>query len=147
MERDTSSDNLIRSLDTADAKLPIKMFIVALVAVLVVGIGAGYAVSKARGGSTMGRGGSKGPVQKTAGTQNTKIFKDKAEGILKEGGVEGEGSFHLERPGGTSQNVYLTSSSLDLSGYIGRKVRVQGETFSAQKAGWLMDVGYVEVLP
>ncbi|MDO8497073.1 MAG: hypothetical protein Q7S61_00820 [bacterium] len=145
MVHDASSDNLIRSLDTADTKLPIKMFVVALVAVLVVGVGAGYAVSQARGGSTTG-GASKGPVQKTAGTQNTKIFKDKAEGILKEGGVEGEGSFHLERPGGTSQNVYLTSSSLDLSGYIGRKVRVQGETFSAEKAGWLMDVGYVEVL-
>ena len=60
--------------------------------------------------------------------------------------MEGEGSFHLERPGGTSQNVYLTSSTVDLSEYVGKKVKVYGETFQGEKAGWLMDVGLVEVL-
>jgi len=83
---------------------------------------------------------------KTAGTMNKEIFKDKAEGLLKEGGVDGEGNFHLERPGGLSQNVYLTSSTIDLAGYIGKKVRVWGATFKGQQAGWLMDVGYIETL-
>ncbi|PJB88550.1 hypothetical protein CO083_02310, partial [Candidatus Roizmanbacteria bacterium CG_4_9_14_0_8_um_filter_34_12] len=83
---------------------------------------------------------------KTAGTLNKEIFKDKTEGLLKEGGIDGEGNFHLERPGGLSQNVYLTSSTIDLSGYIGKKVRVWGATFKGQQAGWLMDVGYIETL-
>jgi len=84
--------------------------------------------------------------QKTAGIADKKTFKDQAEGTLKEGGIDGEGNFHLERPGGASQNVYLTSSTVDLSLYIGKKVRVYGQTFAGQKAGWLMDVGLVEVL-
>jgi hypothetical protein len=29
---------------------------------------------------------------------------------------------------------------------VGKKVRVYGQTFAGQKAGWLMDVGYIEVL-
>jgi hypothetical protein len=84
--------------------------------------------------------------QKTAGIIDKKTFKDQAEGTLKEGGIDGEGNFHLERPGGVSQNVYLTSSTVDLSLYVEKKVRVYGQTFAGQKAGWLMDVGLVEVL-
>ncbi len=83
---------------------------------------------------------------KSAGIADKKTFKDQAEGTLREGGADGEGNFHLERPGGDSQNVYLTSTTVDLSQYIGKKVRVWGQTFQAQKAGWLMDVGLVEVL-
>lgn len=84
--------------------------------------------------------------KKTVGIADKKTFKDKAEGVLKEGGIDGEGNFHLERPGGISQNVYLTSSTVDLSQFIGKKVRVWGQTFKGEKAGWLMDVGLVEIL-
>ncbi len=79
------------------------------------------------------------------GSNDTSSFKDVAEGTLKEGGIEGEGQFHLVRPGGESQNVYLTSSLVDLSLFIDKKVKVWGQTQKAQKAGWLMDVGRVEV--
>lgn len=85
-------------------------------------------------------------TEKSEGIMDKKRFPDKAEGKLVEGGIEGEGNFHLVRTGGDSQNVYLTSSIVDLSKYIGKKVRVWGQTFSGQKAGWLMDVGYVENL-
>ncbi|OGK52633.1 hypothetical protein A2966_02205 [Candidatus Roizmanbacteria bacterium RIFCSPLOWO2_01_FULL_41_22] len=95
--------------------------------------------------SNSGSTGSGGQKQ-SAGIVDKKTFKDDAEGRLREGGIDGEGSFHLERPGGTSQNVYLTSATVDLSKFIGKKVRVWGQTFEAQKAGWLMDVGYVEAL-
>lgn len=81
----------------------------------------------------------------SAGIKDTKTFPDDAEGLLREGGFEGEGSFHLERPGGVSQNVYLTSSTVDLSEFVGKKVTVLGQTHRASKAGWLMDVGYVEL--
>lgn len=84
-------------------------------------------------------------TDKASGVLDKKTFKDSAEGIMREGGVDGEGNFHLERPGGASQNAYLTSSTVDLSKYIGKKVTVWGQTFQGQKAGWLMDVGLVEI--
>ncbi len=82
----------------------------------------------------------------SAGILDEKTFPDEAEGTLKEGGFEGEGSFHLERPGGEDQTAYLTSSTVDLAEFVGKKVKVRGQTFTAEKAGWLMDVGYVEVV-
>ena len=80
------------------------------------------------------------------GLKDKQAFKDVATGVLKEGGVDGEGTHHLEREGGVSQNVYLTSSVLDLQQFVERKVQIWGETFAAQKAGWLMDVGKLKVL-
>lgn len=65
---------------------------------------------------------------------------DEAIGVLQTGGFEGEGSHHLVRPGGVDQTVYLTSSVVDLDQFIGHKITIWGDTFSAQKAGWLMDV-------
>ncbi len=78
--------------------------------------------------------------------KNDEAYKDTAEGVLNEGGIDGEGQFHLTRPGGESQNVYITSSNIDLSQFIRTKIKVWGQTQKAQKAGWLMDVGKVEVL-
>lgn len=75
-----------------------------------------------------------------------KGFKDIAEGQIAKGGIDGEGSHHLIREGGESQFVYLTSSIIDLDQFVDKKVKVWGETFEAQKAGWLMDVGRLEVI-
>ncbi len=80
------------------------------------------------------------------GSPNEDDFKDNAQGILQDGGIGNEGSHHLVRPGGVSQNVYLTSSVTDLSKFIGMEVEVWGETFAGEQAGWLMDVGRVKVL-
>jgi len=80
------------------------------------------------------------------GSNDEKTFRDHAVGILKRGGIDGEGSHHLVRPGGPSKNVYLTSSVVDLDLFEGAKVEIWGETFGAKKAGWLMDVGRVKVL-
>ena len=57
-----------------------------------------------------------------------------------------EGSHVLLRPGGASQTVHLTSSVTDLEKFVGMQVRVWGETFRGRSAGWLMDVGRVEVI-
>jgi hypothetical protein len=35
---------------------------------------------------------------------------------------------------------------VDLDRFVNHKVTVWGETFAAQKVGWLMDVGAVKVL-
>ena len=71
---------------------------------------------------------------------------DSATGTLEEGGISGEGTHHLVRDGGKSQYVYLTSTVIDLQSFIGKKVQVWGETISARKAGWLMDVSKVKVV-
>ena len=75
---------------------------------------------------------SKGVI---VGSNDIKTFKDTASGTLKNGGINGEGQFHLVRTGGDSQNVYLTSSSVDLSVFVGKKIKVWGETQRAQYAG------------
>ncbi len=147
-----SDDSLIHNLDNNSAQagptskggLPYPKLFLFLVGMVVFGIAAGFFATKLKGLSNKPSQNEK--VAQTAGIADKKTFKDRTEGILKEGGVDGEGNFHLERPGGASQNVYLTSTTVDLSKYIGKKVRVWGETFQAQKAGWLMDVGLVEVL-
>jgi hypothetical protein len=117
--------------------------------ITLLGVGTGYVLAD-KGGSGIkpDATGSVGKVEqgKIYGTDDTKTFKDTAEGTLEKGGIEGEGQFHLVRPGGESQNVYLTSSYVDLSEFVGKKIKVWGQTQTAQKAGWLMDVGRVEVL-
>ncbi len=124
-----------------------------IVIVLILGVGTGYIASNVSGASKKGplsinKNDSSGEIKKgfTTGVTDTKTFPDTAEGIVREGGIEGEGEYHLERPGGDSQNVYMTSSAVDLSQFIGKKVKVWGQTQTAQTAGWLMDVGKVEVL-
>ena len=131
----------------ANSQISYVGFIRNLIIVLIVGIVIGFAFAKIKGSSTGNKSTNKTTaVEKSAGIIDKKTFKDNAEGILAEGGIDGEGSYHLERPGGVSQNAYLTSSTVDLSKYVGKKVRVWGITFQGQKAGWLMDVGYVEVI-
>lgn len=80
------------------------------------------------------------------GSEDKDTFGDQAQGYLQLGGLNGEGSHSLLRPGGESQTVYLTSSVTDLDQFVGMEVSVWGETFRGQKAGWLMDVGRVEVV-
>ena len=83
-------------------------------------------------------------TETSAGVLDKKTFTDTATGTLREGGFEGEGSHHLER-GGKDQTAYITSSTIDLSPFVGKKVTVWGKTYQSVKAGWLMDVGYVEL--
>lgn len=149
MENVPNSENLIHDLDykTNKNSFVFPQFFLFLIVAIAAGVIVGYLFSLSKKATNKENLGSKSTkVEKTAGIADKETFKDKAEGILKEGGMDGEGNFHLERPGGESQNVYLTSTTVDLSQYIDKKVRVWGETFQAEKAGWLMDVGLVEVL-
>ena len=50
-----------------------------------------------------------GQKKLVVGSSDTKTFRDSAEGTLDAGGVNGEGTHRLIRPGGESQTVYLTS--------------------------------------
>lgn len=149
----TKEDSLMHDFKASGDKGSSQIFSMKVIVILIVaalfGVGTGYVFA---GGTNKPISGDslteKSQVQKGQkyGAGNTAAFKDSAEGVLKKGGLDGEGEYHLERPGGISQNVYVTSSTVDLSLFVNRKIKVRGETFQAQKAGWLMDVGQVEVL-
>lgn len=86
-------------------------------------------------------------VKESAGIPDLETFTDQAEGKLEKGGHEdGVGTHKLIRPGGDDQTAYLTSSTVDLNEFVGKNVRVYGQTNSAPGVSWFMDVGYVEVL-
>lgn len=146
MEQTNTSPSIIKNFGSTPSVSKMKMssLLLLVAAAVIVGVGIGYLPSIFNKTTTSGT--SEKSEVKTAGIVDKKTFKDSAEGTLKEGGIDGEGNFHLERPGGESQNVYLTSTTVDLSSYVGKKVKVWGQTFEAQAAGWFMDVGLVEPL-
>lgn len=127
-----------------------KTLFIFLVVALFAGVLTGYLLGQGKTNTAINSSGEVESSKLTKGTivgsNDTKTFKDIATGIVKSGGINGEGQFHLVRPGGNSQNVYMTSSIVDLSKFVNRKVKVWGETQAAQYAGWLMDVGRVEVV-
>lgn len=150
-----SKDTLIHELDTNSqgAKMN-KSVLIAFAMFILLGLGSGFIISNIVSPTSVGPSGSSDPITTNGITvkkgdvigSDAEDFSDNAEGVLREGGIDGEGAYHLERPGGESQNVYLTSSVLDLSPFVGRKVKVWGQTQAAQSAGWLMDVGRLQVL-
>lgn len=85
-------------------------------------------------------------VGDTFGSADEKTFRDQTEGILMAGGIDGEGSHHIERGANKTQWVYITSSVVDLDLLVGDRVTIWGETNQGKKAGWLMDVGKLKVL-
>lgn len=151
MEKNKSTHaELVRPLEPKNAKSSKGKVLVLLVVVVVLGIGSGLVIAKGTTGKTTSSNEMTAGVAiekgKTFGVNDSSTFKDVAEGTLKDGGIEGEGQYHLERPGGATQYVYLTSSVVDLGLVKGRKIKVWGQTQKAQHAPWLMDVGRVEVL-
>ncbi len=149
--------NLVQDFPTKERKPVLKEVIIPVIAILlIIGVGTltGFFISKR--GSSVGSTSSKeliggaevveGP--KEVGIKDEKVFRDTATGKIEvnKNGEIVEGSHKLLRPGGESQTAYLTSSVLDLNQFVGKCVQIWGETFSAQKVGWLMDVGRVKTL-
>lgn len=148
-QKDIPEEELVRPMNAPSLKPAEKMkLIVGLVYALLVvlGIGTGYLLSQKASlpGSTSQK---PGFIKTTtvAGSTDTKTFRDSAVGVVQKGGLDGEGTHQLIRDGGPSQTVYLISSVVDLDEYVGKKVKVFGQTVAAQKAAWLMDVGKVEL--
>lgn len=129
------------------------LLVVAIFVVLIAGVGAGKVLadrgvgsSKSTGPSGVAVGDTKMGADKEIGLSDEATFKDTAEGVLREGGIDGEGTHKLERNMGPKKDVYLTSTAIDLQSFVGKKVQVWGQTIAGQKAGWLMDVGRVKIL-
>lgn len=126
-----------------------------VVITVILGVGTGYLLNQQIPAAGF-PGSSATPVSQVAtgsikngdvfGSTDVEAFKDSASGYLELGGLDGEGSHRLLRVGGENQTVYLTSSITDLSKFEGMEVKIWGETFRGQKAGWLMDVGQIEII-
>lgn len=123
-----------------------RIMFAAYAVVVVLGIGTGYLLAARGGGSGLAATPTSVKTDKVEGISDTKTFKDSAEGVIEAGGVDGEGSHKLIREGGPSQTAYLVSSVIDLDEYVGKRVRVWGQTMAAKKVSWLMDVGKIERL-
>lgn len=144
--KETINNNFLHSLE--EPKTVRKKMTLAAVLIIAAGILSGFFLSRISTSSTIipSSLSEKKGEKLVVGSTDDKVFRDKAEGVLEEGGIDGEGTHKLIRPGGESQTVYLTSSVLDLNQFIGKKVQIWGETNAAQKAGWLMDVGKIETI-
>lgn len=126
-----------------------KRYVIGVYVLLVLlGVGTGYLLSKKVGSGTSLLQNKPTVVKtdKVEGSTDTKTFKDSAEGTIEKGGMDGEGSHKLIREGGDSQTAFLVSSVINLDDYAGKEVKVWGQTFAAQKASWLMDVGKIELI-
>lgn len=121
-----------------------KLIIGVYAALILLGIGTGYLLSRS---GVVGSPGAPATINtgKAAGSSDLTTFKDTATGVIQKGGTDGEGTHSLIRDGGPSQTVTLMSSVVDLDQYVGKKVKVFGQTMAAKKAAWLMDVGRVEL--
>ncbi len=123
-----------------------KILILVLLVSIVAGVATGHALAQKSGGAAP-RTVSTDNKPAAAAQQDTKTFRDFAEGTIKpiptaKSSEYTEGTHILDRTG--AYPVTLTSSVVDLSKYEGKKVKVYGETQKALKASWLMDVGKVE---
>jgi len=139
-----TGNKLVRKIGGSGKKENL-ILIVGAVLVVLAGIGTGWFLSGGKGKSqTVAEGATQ--TQSEAGIADEKTFKDSAEGVLEEGGIQGEGTHHLKRDSDSTQFVYLTSTVIDLQSFVGKKVQVWGETVQGKKAGWLMDVGKIKVI-
>lgn len=135
------SGHVVKKLP-ADSGTKVKLVVAGLVVVLA-GVGTGWALA----GASLAVPAPGVEVVKnpeTAGEVDESVFTDTAYGILREGGIEGEGTHYLDTGAGPEKYVYLFSTVLDLTSFVGKKVEVRGQTLAAEKAGWLMDVGSIK---
>jgi hypothetical protein len=117
--------------------------------VVLAGVGTAWVLSSKIMGTTPAGSSGAAPGAKVSSTEagvlDPKVKYDNATGVLKEGGLNNQGTHHLERDGGPSKSVYLTSSVIDLQSFVGKTVQVWGETLASKKVGWLMDVAKIQV--
>lgn len=124
------------------------MYAVVVILVILAGVGTGWKLSGTSTASETST--TSAPVTNVtgneAGVSDESTFKDTAEGTLEKGGIDGDGTHKLLRNAGPTKDIALTSTVIDLDSYVGKKVQIWGQTLTAQKATWLMDVGKLKVV-
>ena len=122
------------------------VYVVGAFAVVILGVASAWMISAKVMNKTAGAAPGVKVTSTEAGVLDPKVKYDEATGDLKDGGISNEGTHHIERDGGPTHFVYLTSSVIDLSSFTGKKVQVWGQTLASKKAGWLMDVAKIQVV-
>lgn len=142
---------------------PVKIFsIYAIIIIFVLAVTSGFFVSRffpSNNGTVSNNGGKSNQAASTDSITNSdqlitgklygntsKDFGDGAQGVVKQGNINGVGTHILEREGGASQRVSLTSSTVDLDLFVDKKVEVKGQTNNSNKTGWLLDVGSIKII-
>jgi len=144
-------ENIVKPFEPKEKKINWRV-VAGVILIVALGVTSGWGLVKLQARRGAGGGSIKLAPEKGEKVERGKtygradqVFKDTATGVIQKNGIEGEGTHRLVREGGESQTAYLTSSVLDLDLFIEHKVQIWGETFAAQKAGWLMDVGKIKV--
>ena len=122
-------------------------YLVGAFLVVIVGVGSAWLISsKLMPKAPTGKVPGSVVTSTSAGMLDPTVKYDTATGMMVDGGISGEGTQHLDRDSIPAHFVYMTSSVVDLSSFIGKKVEVWGQTEASKKAGWLMDVSKVQVV-
>jgi hypothetical protein len=145
---DSVKSRLLKKFPSSKSKQTTYLVLLSVV-VVIAGVASGWLLSnnlqRISGGKSGKATTSKANGDLTeAGISDESAFPDSAEGELEKGGIDGEGTHHLVREGGEARYVYLTSTVIDLESFVGKKVKVWGESIAAEHAGWLMDVGKIK---
>ncbi len=143
---ENSPEPIVRPFDTSDKSQKKTLYLIIPVVILA-GLGIGWLLSG--GNKSQSNSLTEAPKtqssSKEAGVLNDSC-KDTVQGTLKEGGLEGDGTHHLDRGMGANKDVYVSSTVADLSLFVNKKVEVTGQTITGRKAGWLMDVCKIKVI-
>lgn len=136
------------SSKTSSGKLAKLLPFLLVIIVVALGIGTGLVLASAnRAKSTEVKTITEEELPAEIKENFAQTFSDEAEGTVEKNDdldKYAQGTHKLIRPGGETQTAYLTSTTLDLDEYVGKKVKVYGETFGSSQVGWLMDVGKIE---
>lgn len=148
----SSSEKITQPIEpsTSGNKLAKIVPVLLIIIVVVIGIATGFVLSTKNKPSIAGKILLEGEGISPEIQENlSQTFSDEAQGVLEKNTEldrYAQGPWILIRPGGDDQRAFLTSTVLDLDEYIGKEVKVFGETFGSSQVGWLLDVGKVEVI-
>lgn len=141
---------LVNPLSSKKFNKNVPLMVIGAVVVVLAGVATGWLMAgnkESLSSTTSGSQKTSANGQVTeAGMGDTSSYQSTVEGILKEGGIKGEGTHYIDRGLGESKYVYLTSSVVDLDTFVDKKVQVWGDTISAKYASWLIDVGKIKVI-
>jgi hypothetical protein len=145
---EVEEEHIVKRIDPAINATMKKTIILVYIVLILVGIGTGFLLSRTVKPATSKNTTGTPKTIKTdtiSGSTDEITFKDSAVGKIEKGGGNKVGTHSLIREGGPSQTAYLISSVLDLNEFIGKNVKVWGQSQQTQES-WLMDVGKIELL-
>ncbi|RJR29612.1 hypothetical protein C4564_01965 [Candidatus Microgenomates bacterium] len=129
-----------------DNKNKMLINLVLSIVVIFAGVGTGWVASRVNAGESEKSDTAVMGLEAVSDAIDEEVFNESAQGMLLEGGIEGEGTHRLDRGLGEEKMVYLISSVIDLQSFVGKKVEIRGKSVAGNKAGWLMDVVKVKLM-